>query len=219
MEIQITSLSQFIEVLESQEKSAASLFRGHRELNYKLIPTIGRLDFFRGNLNNNEKSLLKQFKESAIPYIDYSPASDWEWLALGQHYGLPTRFLDWTYNPLVALFFAVEFESIGDSIVYGVNLKFEIDLINEKPFTLSKVKRYTPKHISDRILNQNGCFTVHPKPTEEYNPSTLKKYIIKKEIRGEIKKMLFKVGIRSRFIYPGLDGISKDLKWLRTKSY
>lgn len=216
---EINSISEYIGILESQQVSSSSLFRGHKELSYKLLPSIARVEFIRGSQESNEKTLLKHFKASAVPYIKYFPKSDWEWLALAQHHGLPTRFLDWTFNPLVALYFAVEDESEGDSVVYSTNYNFEVNLESLTPFSIKSVKRYTPTHISDRILNQNGCFTVHPSPFVEYNPESLHRFIIKKDLRSDIKKLLFKIGIRSRSIYPGLEGISKDLKWLKTISY
>lgn len=206
-------------MIDSISDIPSMLFRGHKELTYKLIPTIGRLNFLKHDILKNEQLLLKQFKESALPYLKNIPKNDWEWLALGQHHGLPTRLLDWTFNPLVALFFAVEEISEGNSIVYGAKLTYEVNRENHNPFEVKKVYRFTPTHLSNRILNQNGCFSIHPHPQTEYRSKKLIKFIINKKNRRKIKNYLFKLGIRSRLIYPGLDGITKDLKWLRTNQY
>jgi hypothetical protein len=54
-----------------------------------------------------EDDIFKSFKRKSRSYLSCIPEDDWEWLAVARHYGLPTRFLDWTKNPLVALYFAV----------------------------------------------------------------------------------------------------------------
>lgn len=60
--------------------------------------------------------MLDDFKRRALPFLDYSPKNDFEWLFLMQHHGVPTRLLDWTTNALVTLYFAVS-SLRADSIV------------------------------------------------------------------------------------------------------
>jgi len=218
-EITIDKLSQYIEEVESIPKGNSLLFRGHKSLEYKLIPSIGRKTFYEGNLEKNERRIFKQFKDSSSAFLKAIPQNDWEWLAIAQHYGLPTRLLDWTYNPLMALFFAVEFDHSASSVVIAKNFIRVVDTEIQKPFEISEVLKYTPPLISERINAQSGCFTVHPNPSEEYVGEGMTKFIITSLARRSIKQTLFKLGIRNRVVYPGLDGISKDINWLNTKDY
>lgn len=102
---EVTSIPDLIAALERDHASysGAVWFRGHARKAWKLAPGYLRL-----NNPPSESTLLKRFKQSAAMLLDRDPKDSFDWLFLMQHYGLPTRLLDWSESPLVALYFAVE---------------------------------------------------------------------------------------------------------------
>src|SRR5688572_33104522 len=73
------------------------VYRGVKSTSYKLIPKIGRYKTLHSRDRvNEERAILRLFREQAFPYLTFIPENDWEWLAIAQHHGLPTRLLDWT---------------------------------------------------------------------------------------------------------------------------
>lgn len=98
----INNIGEFINALRSDQNGTTTWFRGHAEGDWPLLPGI-----MRAPTGLSESSLLARFKQSAAMLTDRLPASSFDWTFLMQHYGVPTRLLDWTESPLVALFFAV----------------------------------------------------------------------------------------------------------------
>ncbi len=94
-------------------------FRGLSDATYPLKTTLMRLG---GNYGDLERHLLRNFKKYAHRSM-VERDSAWHWLSVAQHYGLPTRLLDWTYSPLVAAHFATAdlTKADRDGAIWGVN--------------------------------------------------------------------------------------------------
>src|SRR5688500_2801578 len=97
-------------------------FRGLARADHTLSSSLVRLARGHRDVRRMETALLRNFRKYAhgeAPRAD----SVWDWLALGQHRGLPTRLLDWTYSPLVALHFATDnpADFDADGVVWCVN--------------------------------------------------------------------------------------------------
>jgi len=98
-------------------------FRGLADPSYKLETSLVRLRHKTlEELKFIEQRLLDSFKKYAHGQFD-EKLSIWHWISLAQHHGLPTRLLDWTYSPFVALHFATsDLSKIDrDGVVWCVN--------------------------------------------------------------------------------------------------
>lgn len=103
----ITSIADMVKELKavSDPRRGPAWFRGHADSSWKLQPNYDRLQ-----KPAKETELLSRFRQNANLLLNHAPAlpNDFGWMFLMQHYGVPTRLLDWSESPLVALYFAIE---------------------------------------------------------------------------------------------------------------
>ena len=215
----IETFTRFHEIIDRYDARTV-IYRGMKSVEYPLIPKIGRLTppDSAGSREQNEQEILRLFKERAIQYLDFTPASDWDWLALGQQYGLPTRLLDWTANPLVACYFAVDQDQQVDSVIYAYRNESYIDVEKHPdPFRYREAGRFIPRHLTSRITTQGGLFTVHPNPYEPFESQEMDKIVLPRGVRSGFKRTLNKYGVNKFALFPGLDGLAAHIDWLQSK--
>ena len=120
---EIENFEEYLSTVRNELPDGRKYFRSQTRrisAGYPLKPFIGRYDHllsksFRER-DELEREVLEVFSNHLITHVQHVPRSDWEALAIAQHHGLPTRFMDWTENPLVALYFAVRETKADDGV-------------------------------------------------------------------------------------------------------
>jgi hypothetical protein len=133
-EVVVSSLGDLLDRATPREPDQASgrfrenaVYRGMGNADWRLLTSLDRL----GGVNpphckaHLEEHILRNFLRFARPYLPAHPENIWELLVIAEHHGLPTRLLDWTHSPLVALHFATLGERPGiDRVVWKLNWQF-----------------------------------------------------------------------------------------------
>ena len=131
------------------------LYRGQKNSEYELKTSFeracNRFNIENGNRIRVEENMIREFKRRLHHYTSNIPNEDAtdEWLALMQHYGSPTRLLDFTYSPYVAAYFAFE-KAVQNTkvVIWAINVKWFQDHLNEiSPCISRKYKEYQKKRV------------------------------------------------------------------------
>jgi hypothetical protein len=236
-EISIESFNHYTSVVSNLQVEFSNrliLFRG-QTCDKPLVPKLARENIKNKveDIKKFEKELFADFSKRYMAYSQKKFDNDWDLLALAQHYGLPTRMLDWTESALMGLWFATEKEVKEDCGVVWSLVADEKDILDVKekddesgdyisPFARTITKIFSPNHISERITAQSGWFTCHAIKTDgkvldfktiaRYR-GKLKKLKIATHLFPTIRAQLNLMGINASTVYPDLEGLSKYLKW------
>lgn len=209
------------------------IFRGVTNEGFKLIPSIGRQTAKNtgGDISTLEASMLAEFKRLTVPLLKDPPRSDFEWMFLAQHYGLPTRLLDWSTNPLVGLYFASESDDQTDGALFHTRqvITDQHELFDYRTADFTDEHRATPagkfalqpnqgtviflrpKYSDKRYLNQRSVFSCPANPFAEPDISE-GKVIVHGGWKAEIRRRLRSLGVSTSFIYPGLAGVAGEIR-------
>jgi hypothetical protein len=181
----IGSWPEFVEIVQSWDGFRNWCFRGHADARWQLQSTLSRhievSKVYPQVVPLQETRIRRIFQRKSHLFLDDLPQGDeLEWLALMQHYGAPTRLLDFTWSPYVAAFFALE-RATGDAAIWALNLPLlwnvherhrldGVNVLDADPRSGDKFDKYylpnkhafvwqgDPFRMPQRVVAQSGTF-------------------------------------------------------------
>lgn len=143
----------------NSERIEKMWYRGQSKVNdrYKLQPSIYR----EVDHQYLEYDLFLRFKAKGVPFLKYKPETDWDWLFLMQHYGVPTRLLDWSEDALIALAFAVEKRTTRDKYSEDACVWLLNPFGLNKQFNAFRDYKFIPNVEEERIKEHFGMKPKH----------------------------------------------------------
>jgi len=213
------------------------IYRGQADATWPLIAKAGRPEYFdptwqekwaqEPDIPPQDLGKFNVWRDEAVAYSQSIPQSDFECLAYAQHYGLATRLLDWTRNPLVGLYFAAETHHESDGAVYCYLPWSCVDLRGADLENVPRVARYDPRPFDRRLLTQDAVFTIHPEPQVPLSPEkpppeaeriapdgvNLVRFTVLSEVKSIILRQLSDIGVSRKRLFPDLQGLSEFINW------
>ena len=233
---EICSVTELIELVAARtaEPGTEFWYRGHRRSDWSLLPSVFRTKA----LKRSESAMMARFQqEAALSGLPYN-FDDWGWMTFAQHYGLPTRLLDWSQSPLIAAFFACEEETEPGGETVGEFFMLDPKALNKEagsndgghPALLRSTDTLLGNYLPDgkaslrpravlaplvfeRIRWQTGTFTIcQPPDPEELEPLrtsiAVQSFLIPPEAKRTFRLELESLGLNEASIYKDLDRIA-----------
>lgn len=246
-ELRFSEWEAFREVVAGDEYKGWA-FRGQADAEWPLFSSLSRyLTTYKIHPNawpQQESRILRIFKRKAHLLMNHLPNENdsFEWLALMQHHGAPTRLLDFTWSPFVATFFAIE-RATKDVAVWAL---FPLGLNNRPIRTLRASQRVEedeiapwveggyekyflpnekelvvagePYRMNQRLIAQSGTFVmpgVLHKPIEALaNPTAVVKFVLETAlVRKRAMIELYHMNMSNATLFPDLDGLARSVAY------
>lgn len=237
-EIEANNSSQLLDAIStiSNMFNIMPWWRGQAVYNWKLTPSL-----YHKGIVAKEQSMTSRFKNMAKSRHAECPANtdNSGWLFFMQHYGLPTRLLDWTESPFIAMFFSIEEKQYDneDGILWALNppvlnrnqqedgVVFAPDdcriktLFDEafaaKEKRTQQILSVLADQINIRQLTQQSVSTIHgvDTPIDQLPGSEnfVAKIKIAKQAKEEFRQMINLFGINRASIFPDLENLAKEI--------
>jgi hypothetical protein len=219
-----------IRQVRAAAKTDTLWYRGHWSSSYTLLPSL-----LRSSAALQKEQILFQKYVQAAAHLGRSRASDWESLFDMQHYGIPTRLLDWTETLGVAVFFA-----LGTQPSEGAIYILDPRKLNERSTGMPEPKRINDEHFkyrsvywkkepfaarlpiaieppfqNDRMFAQRGMFTIHGediRPLDEQYPECVARILLPVSARKGAKEFLHFASLNELSIFPDMVGVAAHIR-------
>lgn len=239
IEREVTNVASLLETVRSVCKGFGRTvywFRGHAQADWRLVPSV-----LRDYATDSERNLMGRFRMAAPTRYEKCPEIDdiASWICLMQHFGLPTRLLDWTASLLAAAFFAVSYDpprpgpaaiwvlvpsELNKASPHAADITFLIHGPEARPLLriafdggapVDTVLALLGQDVDLRMTVQQGAFTLHgnesPLELKAGADKFLAKMIIPEAAKAVFDDELWVLGVRRSGLFPDLGNLAKDL--------
>ncbi len=208
---EIKKLSELFHIFEDRTSRGIIHFRGQVR-DWPLRPWLAR-----EGVTEQERAKESECFERLAKILP--TANNWERATIAQHYGVPTRLLDWSENPLVGLYFALEDENYDnkDGVIWVFEDKTavvdEVASLHDGPRKLKYPRPYRAwdnlKFKIPRTIAQRGSLTSQPDLSKAFDQQkfdrdtqSLKKFIVPKGTKRQLRSQLGILGITEERLFP-----------------